>query len=269
MNKKQFELRMAEYLNGEMPAGREAEFRDLLRRRGLDPDLPSEYKRLFDGLDPLDVPEPGPGMDREYRALVEEYRADLRRRKWSSDGPGERRGLFFPAFGRPFRLAATLGLFLVGVLIGSWWTSLRPPGGRMSDLLAEVRGMKKTVIMAMLTNPSATERMKAVRISQETEGLDDEVIQALLETLDYDPNVNIRLVAAETLAGLAQNPAVRQGLVVSLERQESPLVQLALADILLALGEKRAVSPLDRLLQQKDLDYGIKLRLEKVRQRLI
>ncbi|MDH4198659.1 MAG: HEAT repeat domain-containing protein, partial [Candidatus Aminicenantes bacterium] len=105
--------------------------------------------------------------------------------------------------------------------------------------------------------------------AQETDDLDGEMIQALLRTLNDDPNVNLRLAAAESLAGQARNPAVRRGLIESIDRQESPLVQLALADILLDLGEKGAAPSLDRLLQRRDLDYGVKRRLEAVRSQLL
>lgn len=268
MNKKKFELAMAEYINGEISAEREAELRAYIRKRGLDPALPDDCRRVFRDLDDPAVPVPGDRMTVEFRSMLDEAKRDLRKKAWDTDSrpPGWRR--FVPGIGLP-GWASALGLILIGALLGAWWSPFRGAGGRWDTLMTEVRSMKKAVVLAMLDNPSASERMKAVHIAREAEELDDEMIQALLRTLNGDPNVNLRLAAAESLAGQAGNPAVRRGLADAIDRQESPLVQLALADILLDLGEKSAAPSLDRLLQRRDLDFGVKRRLEAVRSQIL
>ena len=80
------------------------------------------------------------------------------------------------------------------------------------------------------------------------------MVTALLSTLNNDPNVNVRLATLEALAPLADDPAVRLGLVHSLTRQDSPLVQSALADVMVQLQERRSVKPLRELLRQANLD---------------
>ncbi len=68
------------------------------------------------------------------------------------------------------------------------------------------------------------------------------------------PNVNVRLTTLEALTHFARDPVVREGLIQSILQQESPLVQAALADVMLKLQEKRAIQPFKKLLQQKDLN---------------
>jgi HEAT repeat protein len=93
--------------------------------------------------------------------------------------------------------------------------------------------------------------------------VDEKVIQALLQTLNNDPNINVRLVTVETLRQFADEPQVREGLIQSITRQESPLVQIALADVMVGLQEKRSVKQLQRLLEQENLDETVKIKIKE------
>ena len=59
-----------------------------------------------------------------------------------------------------------------------------------------------------------------------------------------------------------------QGLVQSILEQDSPLVQSALADVMLKLQEKRAVKSFKKLLKQKDLNGMVKTKIEQTISRL-
>jgi uncharacterized protein YneF (UPF0154 family) len=154
-------------------------------------------------------------------------------------------------------------LLLVGWAGGYWFSPQRADNHQLSQLTKEVQQMRETMVLTMLEKPAATERLKAVNYTQNLEKVDEKVIQALLQTLNNDPNVNVRLVTIETLRQLAANPSVREGLIQSIPRQESPLVQIALADVMVGLNEKRSVSALKELLKQKNLDAAVKGKLEQ------
>ena len=93
--------------------------------------------------------------------------------------------------------------------------------------------------------------------------VDLKVIDALLTTLNEDPNVNVRLATLGALTKLADDPRVREGLVHSIEQQDSPIMQLAIADVMVKLQEKRSVRSLQRLLNKKDINPKVKLNIEK------
>jgi HEAT repeat protein len=113
------------------------------------------------------------------------------------------------------------------------------------------------------TLAAATERLRAVSYTKDIDDANTHVIDALLMTLNNDPNVNVRLVTLEALSGLAHDARVREGLVQSLTRQESPLVQVALADVMVKLQEKRSIKPLKKMLQQQGINDLVKTKLEK------
>jgi len=95
------------------------------------------------------------------------------------------------------------------------------------------------------------------------------VIDALLATLNNDPNVNVRLSTLDALTQLAGYPEVREGLVKSISQQDSPVMQSAIADVMLKLQEKRSVKPLKQLLKQKGLDHGVRDKIKETINNLI
>jgi hypothetical protein len=133
---------------------------------------------------------------------------------------------------------------------------------QIDSLSAQIREMKQSMALSLLENPSASERIRAVNYTNDLRSANKQVIDALLETLNNDPNVNVRLVTLEALVKFARQPVVRQGLVKSIANQESPLVQSAIADVMVKLQEKRSVKSLRELLQKKDLNVAIRNKIE-------
>lgn len=175
------------------------------------------------------------------------------------------RGLFSPR--QALRLAYSLGLVALGVAAGYWFQAKRSNltvyQTQIAALTIQVEEMRQGMLLSLIENPSATERLRGVGYSKDIEQVNAEVAEALLTTLNNDPNVNVRLVTLEALIQRAGDPSVREGLVQSLTRQESPLVQSALADAMVTLQEKRSLKPLRQLLRQKNLNGLVKTKIER------
>jgi hypothetical protein len=107
-------------------------------------------------------------------------------------------------------------------------------GGEIHALRDEVRSLSRLVTLSLLKQDSASERLRGVSFGREAGSGDDRVLQALLDTLRHDPDVNVRLAAVDALAPALAQPAVRGQLVQEVGAQRSPMVQIALIDMLLA-----------------------------------
>ena len=118
-------------------------------------------------------------------------------------------------------------------------------------------------MFALIDQPSAIDRIKAVNMTNNFASVNDKVVTAMLKTLNNDPNENVRLITVEALYEFADNPRVREGLILSIIKQNSPLVQLALADIMIALQEKKSVEHFENLLKKKDLNDSVRNRLQQ------
>jgi predicted anti-sigma-YlaC factor YlaD len=161
------------------------------------------------------------------------------------------------------QLAMGLLLLLIGWAGGYLFQHRKSDDSQqISQLATEVQHLREAMLLTMLEQPSATDRLKAVNYTDELDQVDDKVIKALLQTLNNDPNVNVRLMTVEALHKLAVKPRVREGLIQSITRQESPLVQIALADVMVSLQEKKSVDAFKELLKNKDIDLAVKAKIE-------
>jgi hypothetical protein len=107
-------------------------------------------------------------------------------------------------------------------------------GGEIHALRDEVRSLSRLVTLSLLKQDSASERLRGVSFGREAGSGDDRVLQALLDTLRHDPDVNVRLATVDALAPVLGQPTVRGQLVQEVGAQRSPMVQIALIDMLLA-----------------------------------
>lgn len=168
--------------------------------------------------------------------------------------------------------SATGGGSLPTGFAGSGTVVSAPAGSdkqQLQVLSTQVHEMREMVLLALLENPSASERIRGVGYTSEISKVNRNVINALLSTLNNDPNSNVRLMTLEALTHYADDPAVREGLVQSILQQDSPLVQAALADAMLKLQEKKAVAPFKELLHQKDLNEMVRMKIQQTLTRLI
>lgn len=116
--------------------------------------------------------------------------------------------------------------------------------------------------LAKLKQPSASERLKAVKTTARTftsTNNNDQVIEALVNTLNNDENQNVRLAAANALFVYKDNPKVRNALIVSISHQTDPVVKIAMVNMLLALKDKRVKEPIERILKNdKEIPEKVK-----------
>jgi HEAT repeat protein len=91
---------------------------------------------------------------------------------------------------------------------------------------------------------------------------DPKVLSALLHTVNYDQNVNVRLAALDALHQSTSNDMVRHGLVEALDRQTSPMVQIALIDVLVDIRDQQASGALKDLTQEAGLNPEVRERAQ-------
>jgi hypothetical protein len=226
-----------------------------------------EWERLqemWGRLDDVVAPEPAADARVKFDAMLDSYKESVRNRPAFGLWPGLRELLHgHPAFAVGYSLLLIFAGLSVGYLLHRSPAVSAPDKNELIALTAQVSEMKEMMMKTLLQNPSASERMRGVSYTSEIKTVNKDVIDALLSTLNNDPNTNVRLMTLETLTHYTDNPLVREGLVQSILQQDSPLLQAALADVMLHLQEKRAVHPLKKLLQQKDLNEMVRTRIEE------
>ncbi len=261
------------YMNDQlMPAERAAMERHLATCEDCSAELEASMQ-MWNLMEEIPVPEPSGNMQMRFNVMLDTYKDAVAERKLTSLGLIEKLKQLFtlqPAF----TMAYSIILIVAGVSVGLLLN--RPAQGivagttpQIDKLSAQVHDLKETVTLALLQNPSASERMRGVSFTSEIKGENKNIISALFVTLNNDDNPNVRLVTLEALTHYVNDPAVREGLIQSIEEQDSPLVQSALADVMLKLQEKRSVQPFKNLLKQKDLNMMVRSKIQETITQLI
>ena len=138
-----------------------------------------------------------------------------------------------------------------------------PADRQIVALSRQVSDLQELMMLSLLEKGSATERLKAVTLTQEMSDASRKVTDALIQTLNHDENVNVRLAALEALKPYVIDSKVREALVRSIGSQESPLVQISLAELMVGLQEKSAVKEFEKIVESEKTPLEIK---EKIRE---
>jgi len=183
----------------------------------------------------------------------------------------QKRKGFFEYFS-PKQVAIQFGvgfaILLVGFFVGYQLRDVRVDQTQIAQLRGEVGAMNRLLAVSLLQQQSASERLKGVSISNQMDDADPEITAALLQALKYDPNVNVRLAALDALGRSTSQPAVRSELLKSLPKQTSPLVQMAIIDLMVQMQEKQSVEALKQMMSSPGINGAVKRKIEQSLQQL-
>ena len=207
-------------------------------------------------VDELDMPAPSPALDSRFYAMLEKEK-EKQNPSWLTR--------FFSWPQLATRLAMASMALILGLVAGYL---LRSPVANLRDqqidaLSHQVSELQEMMMLSLLEKGSATERLKAVGLTQQMDEASKKVTGALIHTLNHDDNVNVRLAALEALKPYATDGSVREALVRSIKNQESPLVQVSLAELMVALQEKAAVKEFERIVESERTPEAVKQKIRE------
>ena len=228
-----------------------------------------EEAALWKNLALLPEEQPSPALESRFKAMLESYQ----------EGRWEKSSLAAEKSKTPIPMLWGLGnwkqlpaagivwacLFLVcGYLIGRH--SERPVNpdaqSEIAAMRQELEATRQMVALSMLQQQSASQRLEGVSWSTRLSGPDTKVINQLFHTLQFDNSVDVRLAALDVLGRYANQPEVRHGLVEALQTKQSPLVQVALIDLLVDLHDKGAVTQFKKFQQDPKINPTVKKRAD-------
>ncbi len=153
-----------------------------------------------------------------------------------------------------WRIAAAVILLAGGIGIGMLIRTKPSESTTTEEIAAmrkELKEMKEEVMFNLINDESASQRIKAVSYVEQMSSPDQQVINALLNTLDHDKSVNVRLASLYSLSRFADRQAVRDSLVTSLKLQTDPIVQVVLINLLGEKRETKAIAPIKEIMTNK------------------
>ena len=201
----------------------------------------AEQQRLWDELKALPLAEPSARLRRRFYDRLDEASRPTRADRW-------RRWLGLT--GTAGTVTAT-ACAAIGLIAGLLLVNL--PGADRADLAAlqhQVETLNRSLVLDRLQSDSASKRLRGVIDAAGVANGDPEVTRALLTRAVEDRVYSVRSAAIDAIGSRLNTPAVGNELMTSLERTQSPLVQLALVDLVLRHGNAER---LERLLELGEL----------------
>ena len=265
MNCTNYQEQIPDWLNKNQTESERIAFENHVAQCGECKKALNATQQVWNLLGEIPSPESSPALRVKFNAMLETYKAgEADKRQPISDLFSKLKNLW--TLQPRLQLAYDVGLLVVGLALG--YFSNRQNNTQIETLSTQVTEMKQMMMLSLLENPSASERLRAVSYTDDFKDVDTKVVEALLTTLNNDPNINVRLMTIEALTKLANNPIVREGLVQSIIKQDSPLVQSALADAMVKLQEKRSVKSFQQLLKKNNLNELVKTKIEQTIKKL-
>lgn len=263
MNCTQAQERFADLLDGRLAEAGTVEVRAHLASC---PDCQREYSSLaqtLTALDALPVATAGPGLRKNFYAMLEEEKnsaasiqaAVVRRRHAARVSLW--RWILTPLAGGALAVAAFVA--------GTRYAPPAAPAGidpatkkELAELRTRVDSVGQLVGMSLLQQRSTSERLQTVLATVDKKNPDQKVISDLIGSLALDPSITVRLSALDALYPHADQQMVRSGVLATLPREPSPLVQVAMIDFLVAARDREATPELERMSRSETVDRAVR-----------
>lgn len=246
---------LPEYLKREISTENELEFEEHMNSC---PDCRDEFEsssEMWNSLDNLSEPAPSENMRNNFYAMLEEQQL-------KSNKPSliNRLTQFFSSLFNTRQLALSALTLLIGISAGY---IMNTSSKESTELRTQVDELKQQVSLSLLKNRATSDRLQGIVLTSTVKNPDTNTLQTLLDTLNNDPSSNVRLSAVDALYLFRDNEMVKDGLVKSLEKQSSPMVQMALIELISEIKEKKALKALKKLLGEKSVNPQVKKQAEK------
>lgn len=256
---------LPDYLQGRLETDRAAEVEKHLTECAAC----GEEAALWKNLELLPEEQPSPALESRFKAMLESYqegrweKTSLASEKNKTPAPmlwglGNWRQL--PAAGIVWAV-----LFLAcGYFIGKHAdrASDAAAQSQIDEMRRELGDTRRLVALSMLQQQSASQRLEGVSWTTRLPEPDSKVMGALMHTVRFDNSVDVRLAALDALGRYADRPEVRRDLVDVLQTTQSPMVQVALIDLLVDLHDKSAVPQFRKFQQDPNVNPTVKKRVD-------
>ncbi len=210
------------------------------------------------GLDGIERVGPSDSMDTKFYAMLETELEAKAESKPAAKLVMKRNRNWYKS------LAIAASIFMVGALAGFYFFGDK--GDQQSVLMAAqdgVQGEESNSDQVILAGNSSMNRLEDISEMMKAPELSDKIIDALNKSLINDPNVNVRLTAIEAMIHYADNPKVRENLIKAIPYQDSPIIQMTLAEVMLALEEGNSKDEWQELFKSGKMEDDVKQQVEE------
>ena len=203
----------------------------------------AKERELWDSLEEISQSDPPPRLRRKFYSELDKLGRQTGVAPWREWlGLAGLRGL-----------ATAIGCVIAGLVVGLAFKQGDVQRTELADLQAQVTALNRNLILDRLENDSASKRLLGVIDAGGIAQQDPEIARALLSRAVDDRVYSVRAAAIDAIGPRLSTPAGGQELMRLLEKSESPIVQLALVDLILRHGSTEQIEQLLKLSERGGL----------------
>jgi len=248
MEREKLEGLLIDFIDGRLTESERKEVKELLSTDENVRVLYEQLKQVTTAMDRSAQIAPSARLERGFQQMLHEEEAQ-------QNAPKQKQVFFSPVV---LRAAAAVLLVAMGIAIGNYVKEHNTQKRQLAEIAKENARLKDDMLAMMGDQNSASQRMKGVNVALTYERADDELVDALVKTLNEDKNSNVRLAALEALSKFHQEPQVRKALIAALSKQDDPVVQIALIQLMVKMKEKGVLKDLNRIIEDQDAIQPVK-----------
>ena len=249
---------ITDYIDGTLEGERLEEFNRYVAEGHIDQTELEGLKEFEDKFASVQEPIPSQELSNRFYAMLREEKAkrstkvSFHLQEWFNQ-------FLATAFGKVVFAVAVL---VIGIAGGGFFSNSNYQG-ELDQLSNQMADMKEMMMMSMLEERSASKRLQGLQISSDLVSQNQQITDAMFVTLNNDESTNVRLAALTILASYADDPEIRAGLINSISEQESPIMQVALAELMVELQEPKAKQEFQSILEGEYTPEEVKTTLRE------
>lgn len=208
-----------------------------------------DLKVLFKPLDEMKVLEPSVNLTEVFN------------RKVSQMNIGELSNSNYQHLHVYIKVAVVAAVFVMGWFLGS--ISNSDDKELLQSLQNKLNSNNQLLVLTLLQQSSASDRLQAANVSNILPDLDDQIIAALVKALESDSDPNVKIKCAEALAIHLNPDSLSKIFGNALELQKEPLIQLILINYLKSIGNTESMRIVNSYLNSDKVDDFVKSEVKK------
>lgn len=251
MNCKDVEILIIDYLDDLLPEGQ----RKLIAghvsicehcKKAMD-----ETSRVLQNIENEKMEKPSAALKMNFYQMLEEEKKEI-------EGPVKSARGKTITIKRLVSIAAQLIIFVaIGVAVG-WYTGQKSSQPELAQLNQKIDQLSQQVHYASLNQPTASQRIKVINEINSSEKVDEKMLDALINTMNGDESVNVRLTAIYALTDYKLIPKVKDAFIESLSKQQDPILQITLINLLVTLKDSKVKPALKEIIYNDQIDNQVK-----------
>lgn len=220
-----------------------------------------DFYQSWNDLSKVQIPEPTGRMDAMFYKSLSEFQAEDKPQEKAKDETKGGKVLFLGKHrSRILQMGVAAAIFFAGILTSFYIFN----SDNNNQMMADNDNLESNVILAGYDeSESSMDRLSGISKMKSAPELNDKIIESLNKALINDSNINVRLSAIEAMLHYADNPKVRENLIKAIPYQDSPLIQMTLAEVMIELEEENSGDAWKELFGSDNIEPEVKSQLQQ------